>query len=118
VKWLVDTSIWIDHFRKRNDRLVELLLDDAVLVHSAVVGELACGTLRNRKSTLESLAMLPSAPEASALEALAIIERRALHGRGLGWVDVQLLASAVLARANLWTLDLRLARVAVQVSSA
>ena len=111
MKCLVDTSVWIDHLRSGNARLIELLREDSVLIHPAVIGELACGTLRRRAETLASLRLLPQAPEASLDEVLHFIDERRLHGRGIGWVDAQLLASAALSGVSLWTLDVRLAGV-------
>lgn len=95
-----------------------LLSADAILTHPAVIGELACGTLRDRKGILESLAELPTASCASDAEVMALVERRGLYGRGIGWVDAQLLASALLSECALWTLDKALARVAADIGLA
>ena len=108
---LVDTSVWVDHLRRGNDLLAALLERGAVLCHPAVIGELACGGLRNRKTVLGLLLDLPRAPEATFDEALALLERHTLHGAGLGWIDVHLLASALLS-SPLWTLDRKLDRAA------
>ncbi len=107
---LVDSSVWIDHFRKPSIQLIELLRHNQVLIHSAVVGELACGNLPNRKQFLADLLLLPAAKEASFAETLRLIESSRLSGKGLVWVDLQLLASAALSGADLLTLDKRLAR--------
>lgn len=115
---LVDTSVWVDHLRRGNDRLGTLLRDEQVLGHAFVLGELACGNLRNREEILDLLASLPQAPPAGHAEALGFLERERLHGLGIGWVDVHLLASARLARAPLWTLDRRLARTAKSLALA
>ena len=113
---LVDTSVWIDHFRRTEPRLVAALDREDVLVHPFVVGELACGNLRNRRGILALLRRLPEAPRATDDEALALIERRSLSGRGIGLVDVHLLASVVLhGTARLWTGDRQLAEVAADV---
>ena len=109
---LVDTSVWVDHLRRGNDALAALLEEEQVLCHPFVVGELACGRLRGRPEVLELLARLPAARQASHGEALAFVEGRRLIGRGLGWVDVHLLASATLSGRPLWTLDRRLAAAA------
>ncbi len=109
---LVDTSVWVDHFRRGNDRLRSLLGEEKVLGHSFVLGELACGNLRNRREILELLAALPQAPLASHDEALGFLERSQLHGKGVGFIDVHLLASASIARSRIWTLDRRLVRAA------
>ena len=109
---LVDTSIWVDHLRQRDPRLAELLEEGAVWTHPFVVGELACGNLARRSEVLELIGALPSAPVADHDEVLAFVEGRRLMGQGLGWVDVHLLASAVLASLPLWTADKRLSEVA------
>lgn len=109
---LVDTSVWVDHLRFRNEDLVSLLEGDQVLAHPFVIGELACGRLHNRREILRHLATLPMAAVARDEEVLAFVDSRRLFGRGIGWIDVHLLASAVLSHAALLTLDLRLARVA------
>lgn len=102
---LVDTSIWIDHFKKQNSHLISLLEQQVVLVHSAVIGEFACGRIKNRREIMEYFKMLRQANEAQPDEVLEMIERRSLYGRGLNWVDMQLLASASLSDAQLWTAD-------------
>jgi predicted nucleic acid-binding protein len=110
---LVDTSVWIDHLRAGVPALAERLESGRVLVHPFVLGELACGNLRNRGEVLDLLAGLPAAPVATDAEARAFIERRALMGRGIGYLDVHLLASVALdGTARLWTRDRRLAAVA------
>ena len=108
---LVDTSVWVDHLRRRDATLVGLLEQAQVWTHAFVVGELACGNLAQRDKLLSALAALPHAPVASHDEVLAFLETHRLMGRGLGWVDVHLLASAKLARLPFWTLDKRLAAV-------
>jgi predicted nucleic acid-binding protein len=109
---LVDTSVWVDHFRRRNEELARLLESEQVLGHPFVIGELACGNLANRREILGLLAALPAAPTAEHTDVLAFIEQAHLHGQGIGWIDAHLLASAVLAPAPLWTADKRLRRVA------
>jgi predicted nucleic acid-binding protein len=108
---LVDTSVWVDHLRRRNATLVGMLEHTHVWTHAFVIGELACGNLAHRDELLSALAALPHAPVASHDEVLAFLETHRLMGRGLGWVDVHLLASAKLARLPFWTLDKRLAAV-------
>ena len=112
---LVDTSVWVDHLRRRNATLVALLEQAQVWTHSFVVGELACGNLAQRDKVLSALAALPHAPVAAHDEVLAFLESQRLMGRGLGWVDVHLLASARLARLPFWTLDKHLATVAIRL---
>ena len=102
---LVDTSVWIDHFRRGNSQLAALLNEGGVLTHPLVIGELACGRLTNRSKILGLLEALPSASVAEHEEVLHLLSNRRLHGRGLGWIDVHLLASALLSRCPLWTLD-------------
>lgn len=110
---LADTSVWVDHLRSANAKLATLLDKGLVLGHPLVVGELACGNLRNRRELLALLGELPGAPVATAAEALAFIETHRLMGRGVGYVDVHLLASVALTDdARIWTLDKRLATVA------
>lgn len=116
---LADTSVWVDHLRRDNVALRALLGEAAVSCHPFVIGELACGTLRNREAILDLLARLPSVPVAQHGEALAFVESRRLMGKGLGWIDVNLLASALLGGVELWTLDraLRAAAVSLGVAS-
>ena len=110
---VVDTSVWVDHFRKGAPGLVSALEESDVLMHPFVLGEIACGNLANRSEVLPLLGDLPLAPIAADAEALAFIENHALMGRGIGYVDVHLLASVVLAGdAKIWTRDRRLAFVA------
>ncbi|MGZ5140634.1 MAG: type II toxin-antitoxin system VapC family toxin [Burkholderiales bacterium] len=110
---LVDTSVWVDHFRKGAPQLASVLENSEVLMHPFVLGELACGNLVNRSEVIRLLGDLPLAPVAADIEALTFIENHALMGRGIGYVDVHLLASLVLAGdAQIWTRDRRLAVVA------
>ncbi len=116
---LVDTSVWIDHLRKGAPALAAALEESRVLLHPFVLGELACGNLKNRGEVLRLLSDLPTAPTVTDLEALGFIERRALMGRGIGYIDIHLLASATLAgTARLWTRDKRLAAVAAELGLA
>lgn len=109
---LVDTSVWIEHLRKGSHRLKALLYDEQVLCHPFVVGELACGRLHNREEILRTLRVLPEARVAEQDEVLRFLEARRLYGRGLGWVDANLLASTLLTGCTLWTLDRPLRRAA------
>ena len=115
---LVDTSVWVDHLRRGNNDLVRLLGAEQVLCHPSVIGELACGVMGNRREILSLLRALPQARMADHDEALAIVEKRRLSGSGIGWIDVHLLASARLTRADLWTLDKRLMSVARTLHAA
>lgn len=109
---LVDTSVWIAHFRKGGVRLAELLSEALVLAHPFVVGELACGNLRNRARILSDLKALPSALSATHEEVMRLVEDRKLWGLGMGWIDGHLLASALLSNCEFWTLDGRLVQAA------
>lgn len=116
---LVDTSVWVDHLRGEEPHLVSLLSENKVLGHPMVIGELACGNLRNRDELLQGLKGLPSIPSASHDEVLYLIEERRLMGRGIGFIDAHLLAATVLASsAKLWTKDMRLLKVAVALRLA
>lgn len=103
---LVDTSVWVDHFKRGNDSLVHLLERDLVLTHPLIIGEIACGTPPNRRETLADLASLRQSQQASIQETMVLMESRHLYGLGCGLVDMLLLASALLTEgAELWTLD-------------
>ncbi len=116
---LVDTTVWIDHLRSGEPALVTALEGGQVLMHPYVLGEFACGNLKNRKEVLRLLGDLPSAPTAMEPEVLDFIERRALMGRGIGYIDVHLLASTALAGdARMWTRDRRLAAAATELELA
>ena len=109
---LVDTSVWVDHLRSGLPLLANLLQEGDVLIHPWVIGEIACGNLRNRNQVLNLLQGLPTAVVASDSEVLLLIERSNLMGRGIGYVDAHLLAAAKLSRSGLWTQDRRLAALA------
>jgi predicted nucleic acid-binding protein len=115
---LVDTSVWVDHLRKGDARLKALLGAGQVLVHSFVTGELALGNLRQREAILQFLQDLPQAVSAGDGEVLGFIEQNAIFGLGIGYVDAQLLASARLSAALLWTHDKRLLEVASRLGLA
>ena len=106
---LVDTSPWVDHLRRGNQRLATLLENADVACHRFIVGELSLGNLANRAAILEYLSALPAAPLAAHHEVLHLVERYRLMGTGIGWVDAHLLASSLLADFPLWTLDKPLA---------
>lgn len=114
---LVDTSVWVDHLRRGNAALTGLLTGAEVACHPFVVGELAGGNLRNRLEVLSLLQSLPSTPEVGHEELLRFVERHRLMGRGLGLIDVHLLASSRLAAIPLWTLDRRLREAAIVLSA-
>ncbi len=110
---LLDTSVWLDHYRSSNATVVQLLNDGHVLSHPFVCGELACGNLRNRETTLRLHQLLPQAARVYDGEILAFIEANDLSAKGIGLVDVHLLASTLLTSdAQIWSLDRRLADAA------
>lgn len=117
---LVDTSVWVAHFRERDARLVELIEAGQVLSHPMVVLELACGTPpAPRARTLSALGRLSQSLQSSPMEVLAFVEREKLYGLGCGLVDMTLLASALITPgASLWTLDKRLAELAARFGIA
>jgi predicted nucleic acid-binding protein len=115
---LVDTSVWIDHFRRPNRDLEQRLDEGRVVTHPFVIGELACGSLHRRSEVLRLLDALPAAPLAAHDEVLMFVERQRLHGSGLGWIDVHLLASARLMHHSLWSADRRLRAAAVRIGLA
>jgi predicted nucleic acid-binding protein len=112
---LIDTSVWISHFREGQPVLIDLLSEGLVVMHPFVSGELACGNLKNRAVILSDLAALPAAKRASEREVMSLIEERRLWGRGLGWVDVHLLAAALISNCRLWTLDKKLGSAATEL---
>jgi len=109
---LVDTSVWIDHFRTGGSKLGDLLRQSLVRVHPFVIGELACGNLKAWARILSDLEALPSALSATHEEVIRLVEARKLWGLGMGWIDVHLLASALLSNCQLWTLDGKLVQAA------
>lgn len=109
---LVDTSIWIDHLRRGSPALAALLENEAVCTHDFVIGELACGNLRNRAELLGLLQSLPRLSAATEDETLFFIEQQHLMGRGIGYIDAHLLAAAVIRNIPIWTKDKRLMAIA------
>ena len=116
---LVDTSVWVHHLRQGDRALTTALELGRVLIHPFIVGELSCGNLKRRAQVLSHLRQLPRVIVATDEEALGFIEKRALMGRRIGYVDVHLLAAVALTgAARLWTRDRRLAQVASELSLA
>ena len=115
---LVDTSVWIEYFRKGHPHLEELLNNTDVAIHPFVIGELACGTIRNRDEILNLLQTLDSSSEISLQELLRFIEMNKLQGKGIGFVDVHILASSLLSDFKLWTNDKKLHNIARKMGVA
>lgn len=109
---LIDTSVWVHHLRYGNNELRNLLDDGEVLCHPFIIGELASGAMKNRARVLDLMSALPEALVAEHDEVVHFLERTRLYGRGLGWIDLHLLASASLSQAALWTMDRALKRAA------
>ncbi len=112
---LVDTCVWVRHFRQRNPLLSAMLEDGEVWCHPIVVGELSMGTLRERRQTVIDLAKLNRPPIASFAETRQMVESRRLWGRGIQWNDANILASSVLGGVPLWTFDLRLKAISEEM---
>jgi predicted nucleic acid-binding protein len=108
---LVDTSVWIAHFRARKPEFEKIILQHRIFIHPFVLGELACGSLKNRTQTLLFLQNLPVPVLPSHEEVLELIEDKNLHGKGIGVVDAHLLASSLLSDCALWTLDQKLSEL-------
>jgi len=119
VKVLADTSIWVRHFKQRDERLVALLEAGLVVCHPHVLVEVACGTPPRRTEIIAMLRELESVPVATPDELIELLQRRALFGRGCGFVDMSLLASVLLSdQTLLWTLDKRLETVVAELGRA
>jgi len=112
---LVDTSIWVTYLRQGSQQLEKLLMDAEVMCHPFIIGELACGNLKNRYEIISLLQSLPMAQTIEFDEFLSFIDQNHLMGKGIGFVDVHLLASAQLSGVPLWTADKRLKSVADQL---
>lgn len=109
MRLVVDASIWIDHLRRPEPELALALRRDHALIHPFTIGEIALGGLRDRRATLDELALRLRPRVAAEDEVLAMVERHDLHAKGIGWVDAHLLAATLLtAEARLWTRDKRL----------
>jgi len=107
--YLVDTSVWINHFRKSDTALIDALNENLVYCHPFVIGELALGSIKDREIITGLLNELPPAVVADDGEVMQMIETHRLFGKGLGYIDAHLLASALISgKLNLWTADKRL----------
>lgn len=112
---LVDTSVWVAHLRQGAIGLETLLHEGRVVCHSFIIGELACGNLQNRSEVISLLQTLPGVIQAEHEEVIQFIENYLLMGKGLGYLDMHLLAAARLTGVPLWTLDQKLHEVAKQL---
>jgi predicted nucleic acid-binding protein len=110
---LVDTSVWVEHLRTGTVGLEALLNDGHVVCHPFIIGELACGNLKNRAEILSLLQDLPMSSRADDDEVMQFIEYQKLMGKGLGYIDIHLLISALLTGIPLWTIDKRLHEVSI-----
>lgn len=112
---LVDTSVWVSHFKKANSHLVQLAASDRLITHSMVIGEIACGTPPNRSTILSDFAMLRVVSSVSIEELMLFIDENRLFGRGCGFVDLSLLAASLItSNTLLWTYDKRLSSLALE----
>lgn len=109
---LVDTSVWIDHFRNGNKQLEELLINNEAMIHPFIIGELACGSIKNRSEIFGLLNELPLSTVAEHQEVLKLIDDRKLYGKGIGLIDAHLIASALISKVKLLTLDKPLEKIA------
>ncbi|MCC7201943.1 MAG: type II toxin-antitoxin system VapC family toxin [Nitrospirae bacterium] len=112
---LVDTSVWVSHLRDENPELERLLNYGDVVCHSFIIGELACGNLKNRTEILSLLNALPIAPPAEHEEVMHFIENYRLMGKGLGYIDMHLLTAGLLNQVRIWTLDKKLNEVSLKL---
>ena len=112
---LADTSVWIHHFRKPDDRILDTSRRRRLRMHPMVLGELACGNLPDRPVTLEILQQIPSLPVADDEDVLELIEAKRLNGRGVGWIDLHFVLACRATGSHFLTDDLRLREVAAEV---
>lgn len=116
---LLDTSVWIRHFKTSNLRVVQLLESESVVSHEFVVTEIACGSLKSREETLGYFQELITLPTVSAQEVMLLIESKRLYSRGIGLVDAHLLASTLIVPdTQIWTADKRLESIAREMGIA
>jgi predicted nucleic acid-binding protein len=115
---LVDTSVWIKHLRESNKNLVRLLEQGVVACHPFIIGEIACGGIKNRNEIISLLNDLPSTDILDHYEIMEFIEHRKIMNKGIGYVDVHLLGSALVSETPLWTFDKALKKIANQLSIA
>ncbi|MFH0974271.1 MAG: type II toxin-antitoxin system VapC family toxin [Spirochaetota bacterium] len=114
---LVDTSIWIDHLKRTDPKLFELLHEGEVCTHPFIIGELASGNLKNRVEIIQLLKALPEVLVATDDEVLQFIEERHLYGKGLSYIDIHLLASTFINKVSLWTKDKQLSIIYLEINT-
>jgi predicted nucleic acid-binding protein len=112
---IVDTSVWIDHFRHGNINLESHLVKGRVATHPFVLGEVSCGNLKNRAEIIELMASLPIAQMAEHHEVITMLEQRKMYGQGIGWIDMHLLAACLINQFALMTLDKPLQKIAHKI---
>ncbi len=112
---LVDTSVWVEHFRKGLQEVEVLLNEGEVATHPFIIGELACGSLTNRSEILSLLQSLPTSTTIDLDEYLHFMSSHRIIGKGIGFVDIHILASAYIDSNFLWTLDKRLHAIATKM---
>jgi len=115
---LLDTSVWVDHLRRGDSLVVQVLESGQAAAHPLVIGELACGNLKSRAHVIDLLRALPQLAMATDDEVLYFIARHKLMGRGIGYVDAHLLAAAAIGGSFLWTRDKRLREIATELGVA
>ncbi len=115
---LVDTSVWIDHLRRGNKSLIDMLNEGKVSVHPIILGELRLGNIPKRTAFLRLMEDLPLVIESNHEEVITLCETRKLYGRGIGYFDAHILCSSILSEVPLWTLDKRLAAIYQDLTTA
>ncbi len=115
MKILVDTSVWIDHLRKQDIVLTDLLRNSEILLHPFIIGELSLGTIRNKNNFMLELSHLTMINEATHEEVLFFADKNSLAGSGIGWIDAHLLASAALSKARIYTKDKNFQKLADKI---
>jgi len=113
---LIDSSVWIDHFRTENSLLSGLLMQGAIVMHEFILGELAIGNFKNRKEILTLLDSIPKLSKLTHDEFLYFLEQNSFYSKGVGFVDIHLLGSTKLAGVKIWTLDKRLLKLATSLN--
>lgn len=115
---LVDTSVWVNHFRRSDAELARMLVEEEVAVHPFVIGEIAAGNLKHRTEVLDSFALLPRVAVVEENEVHHLLDSRRLWGAGLGWVDLHILAAAKLSGCRIHTADRAMNEIAVRLDVA